>query len=58
MPYSSEERRKELEQYFDPNSPYAAMRVAQMKRAWKQKNRRELTCGKAHTSQRLSAAYG
>ena len=32
-----------LNKYFDPKSPYAALRVQQMKRAWKQKNRRELT---------------
>lgn len=33
----------ELNRYFDPNSPYAALRVAQMKRSWKRANRRELT---------------
>ena len=32
-----------LDKYFDPKSPFALLRVAQMKRAWKQKNRRELT---------------
>lgn len=33
----------ELNKYFDPNSPFTALRIQQMKRAWKQKNRRELT---------------
>jgi len=33
----------ELQKYFDPNGPFAALRVAQMKRAWKQANRRKLT---------------
>lgn len=33
----------ELSKYFDPKSPYAALRVQQMKRSWKMKNRRELT---------------
>ena len=32
-----------LDKYFDKNSEYSHLRVAQMKRAWKQKNRRELT---------------
>src|ERR1051325_4723084 len=40
---STEQRRKELEKYFDPKGPFALLRVAQMKRAWKQKQRRELT---------------
>jgi NADH-quinone oxidoreductase subunit I len=31
-----------VDQYFDPKSPYAALRLSQMKRAWKQANRREL----------------
>jgi NADH-quinone oxidoreductase subunit I len=42
MENMSEERRKEMEKYFDPSGPFAALRVAQMKRAWKQANRREL----------------
>ena len=33
----------ELEKYFDVKGPFAFLRLAQMKRAWKQKNRRELT---------------
>jgi NADH-quinone oxidoreductase subunit I len=33
---------KNTDKYFDPKSPYALLRVAQMKRAWKQGNRREL----------------
>lgn len=36
-------RRPELEKYYDVKSPFALLRVAQMKRAWKNKNRRELT---------------
>jgi NADH-quinone oxidoreductase subunit I len=32
-----------LDKYFDPKGPFAAMRAAQMKRAWKQSNRRELS---------------
>ncbi len=43
MENTSEKRRPELEKYFDAQGPFAALRVAQMKRAWKQKNRRELT---------------
>lgn len=35
--------RKELDKYFDPQGPFALLRVAQMKRAWRQKNRRNLT---------------
>ena len=31
-----------MEKYFDPKGPFASLRVAQMKRAWKQSNRREL----------------
>ncbi len=38
-----QERRQELEKYFDAKSPFALLRLAQMKRAWKQSNRRELT---------------
>lgn len=38
-----QQRRAELEKYFDPQSPFAALRVAQMKSAWKQSNRRELS---------------
>src|ERR1700757_2723276 len=40
---NTEKRRQELEKYFDPKSPFALMRASQMKRAWKQTNRRELT---------------
>lgn len=39
----TEKRRKELEQYFDSKGMFSYLRVAQMKRAWKQANRRELT---------------
>jgi len=35
--------RPELEKYFDVKGPFAFLRLAQMKRAWKNKNRRELT---------------
>ena len=38
-----QQRRQELEKYFDAKSPFAIFRVAQMKRAWKKTNRRELT---------------
>lgn len=31
-----------MKKYFDPKGPFASLRVAQMKRAWKQSNRREL----------------
>ena len=37
------ERRQELEKYFEAQSPFALLRLAQMKRAWKQSNRRQLT---------------
>lgn len=43
MEKPNENRRPELDKYFDPQGPFAVLRVAQMKRAWKQKNRRELT---------------
>ena len=33
----------ELNRYFDPKGPFAVLRLAQMKRAWKRSNRRELT---------------
>ena len=42
MDNTTEKRRHELEKYFDPKGPFAALRVSQMKRAWKQENRREL----------------
>ncbi len=42
MENPTEKRRQELEKYFDPKGPFAALRVSQMKRAWKQSNRREL----------------
>jgi NADH-quinone oxidoreductase subunit I len=38
-----QQKRAELEKYFDPKSPFAMFRVAQMKRAWKSPNRRELS---------------
>ena len=37
------QRRQELEKYFDVKGPFAFLRLAQMKRAWQQKNRRDLT---------------
>jgi len=43
MENPNQQRREELEEYFDPQGPFALLRVAQMKRAWKQSNRRELT---------------
>ena len=39
----NEKRRQELEKYFYAKGPFAFLRLAQMKRAWKQSNRRELT---------------
>ena len=39
----NQKRRRELEKYFDAQGPFAFLRLAQMKRAWKQSNRRELT---------------
>jgi len=39
---TGDQRKKNLEKYFDPKGPYAVLRVSQMKRAWKQDNRREL----------------
>lgn len=38
-----EKRRQELEQYFDEKSPFALLRLSQMKRSWKKANRRQLT---------------
>ncbi len=43
MENPTEKRRQELEKYFDVKGPFALLRVAQMKRAWKKDNRRELT---------------
>ncbi len=43
MENPNEARRQELEKYFDVKGPFAIFRLAQMKRAWKQTNRRELT---------------
>ena len=43
MENPNQKRREELEKYFDAKGPFALLRVAQMKRAWKQSNRRELT---------------
>ena len=40
---NSEQRRKELEKYFDAKGSFSHLRVAQMKRSWKQANRRELS---------------
>ena len=40
---SNQKRRQDLEKYFDAKGPFAFLRLAQMKRAWKQTNRRELT---------------
>jgi NADH-quinone oxidoreductase subunit I len=37
------EKQPGLAKYFDPKSPFALLRAAQMKRAWKQSNRRQLT---------------
>ena len=37
MENSTGKRREELEKYFDAKGPFAYLRVAQMKRAWKQK---------------------
>ncbi len=37
------QRHPELEKYFDAKSPFAVLRLAQMKRSWKQANRRELS---------------
>ena len=42
MENPTEKRRQELEKYFDEKSSFSILRVAQMKRAWKQTNRREL----------------
>lgn len=43
MENTIENKRKELEKYFEPKGMFALLRVSQMKTAWKQKNRRELT---------------
>ena len=43
MENPTQQKRKELEKYFDAKGPFAILRVAQMKRAWKQSNRRELS---------------
>ena len=43
MTYSTEQKRKELEKYFEEKSSFNILRVAQMKRDWKKANRRELT---------------
>ncbi len=43
MENTNHKRRQELEKYFDAQGPFAYLRLAQMKRAWKQSNRRELT---------------
>ncbi len=38
-----QQKRQELEKYFDAQSPFALFRVAQMKRSWQKPNRRELS---------------
>src|SRR6185503_5476667 len=43
MDNPTQARRQELEKYFEAKGPFAYLRLAQMKRAWKQTNRRELT---------------
>ena len=43
MENPNQQRRQELEKYFEKSGPFAFLRLAQMKRAWKQTNRRELT---------------
>jgi NADH-quinone oxidoreductase subunit I len=43
MENQTQQRRQELEKYFDAKGPFAYLRLAQMKRAWRQSNRRELT---------------
>ena len=43
MESSTHKRREELEKYFNVKGYFAFLRLAQMKRAWKQTNRRELT---------------
>lgn len=39
----NEQKRKDLEKYFDKAGPFEFLRASQMKRAWKKANRRELT---------------
>ena len=43
MENPDQKRRPELEKYFDAKGPFASLRLAQMKRAWKQSNRRQLS---------------
>ena len=43
MEESTQQRREELEKYFSHKGYFSFLRLAQMKRAWKQVNRRELT---------------
>ena len=43
MENPNQQRRQELEKYFEKSGPFAFLRLAQIKRAWKQSNRRELT---------------
>ena len=43
MENPNQKRRQELEKYFDAKGIFAFLRLVQMKRAWKQSNRRELT---------------
>ncbi|MEI7999538.1 MAG: NADH-quinone oxidoreductase subunit I [Candidatus Omnitrophota bacterium] len=38
-----QQRRSELEKYFDSKSLFASLRLAQMKSSWRQANRRQLT---------------
>ena len=42
MDNSNQQSHPELKKYFDPQSPFALLRVQQMKRSWKMANRREL----------------
>ena len=43
MDNPNQKRRQELEKYFDVKGAFAFLRLAQMKRAWQQTNRRELS---------------
>ena len=43
MENPNQKRRQELEKYFEKSGLFVFLRLAQMKRAWKQSNRRELT---------------
>ena len=43
MENNDQQQRPELAKYYQKNSEYDLLRIAQMKRAWKRANRRELT---------------